>query len=224
MNTRIMNIQFLDYWQAGTGQAAGGIVDSVAQRSTEGLPFLPGRHLKGLLRQSIASAEQWGWFADQALPEDASVTDWLFGSDSRSNNDSLAERSKVLPGLLRVGNAQLSEAERQWFQSEEGKGHVSHLYQELYSTSISLQTGAAKRHSLRGMEVVIPVALRAEISLRPQLVHPAVALQEEWIESGQAWDALQQASALIDHLGGNRNRGLGRALISWQPTRRGASI
>ena len=222
--SRLLNIRFLDYWQAGSGQSAGGIVDAVAVKDAHGLPILPGRHIKGLLRQSVASAESWGWFADCSPENSVSVTEWLFGTDARSGSGvESPERGMVLPGMIRVSSAILPQGEHAWLSSKEGRHQVPHLYREIYTTAISLDSGAAKRHSLRGLEVSVPVCLQAQIDLQPVATHPLAALQSAWLASGNAWKVLEKSVSLIETMGAWRTRGLGRAELTWTETAVGSA-
>ena len=45
-------IKFRSFWHAGSGVATGMEKDSQVIRNADGLPFLPGRTLKGLLKDS----------------------------------------------------------------------------------------------------------------------------------------------------------------------------
>ena len=79
MSNKTYQIQFqiTSYWQAGTGRSGGALVDSLVNKDINGLPFLPGRTIKGLLRQAVSSVEQWGH-----IPPDS--TYHFFGSDPLS--------------------------------------------------------------------------------------------------------------------------------------------
>lgn len=214
--TRILAIRFLDYWQAGSGQSGGGVVDSVALKDHAGLPVLPGRHLKGLLRQSAVSAEAWGWFDHLRPAPDVNLAQWLFGSEAQmeSDGDSLG-REKTQPGMVRVASAVLPDDERHWLAHKDNSAAVGHLYRELFTTAISLDTGAAKRHSLRGLEVCVPLTLQARVDIAPAPGHQDYARQASWLAEGKAWELLGKSVALIENLGAWRTRGLGRAELSW---------
>ena len=44
------SIEFFSYWHCGSGLAAGADVDELAIKDGDGLPYVPGRTVKGLLR------------------------------------------------------------------------------------------------------------------------------------------------------------------------------
>ena len=146
-----------------------------------GLPEIPGRTLKGLWRDAVWRAEQWGH-----VP--AGSTKKWFGSDSRNlesdprievadNDDEQPDRHQSDPGMLVIDNAVMDPQIRAWLQQassskdhatqSEAFGAVQELYRHLYATAIDPQTGAAKDKTLRGMEVVVPLRLTAPISMRP---------------------------------------------------------
>ena len=50
MQTLTYQIQFHSYWHCGSGLAAGAGVDALVVKDANGLPFVPGKTIKGLLR------------------------------------------------------------------------------------------------------------------------------------------------------------------------------
>ncbi len=62
------SIQFHDYWCTASGLSGGAKADILTLKDTDGLPYVPGRTIKGLLREaaeticafddSMISAEQ----------------------------------------------------------------------------------------------------------------------------------------------------------------------
>lgn len=42
------SIQFYTNWHCGSGQAAGADVDALVVKDAQGLPFVPGKTIKGL--------------------------------------------------------------------------------------------------------------------------------------------------------------------------------
>jgi CRISPR/Cas system CMR subunit Cmr4 (Cas7 group RAMP superfamily) len=51
MNTIAYQIDFFSYWHASSGLAGGAYADLLVNKTREGLPYIPGRTLKGLLRE-----------------------------------------------------------------------------------------------------------------------------------------------------------------------------
>ena len=52
MSTIKYEIEFFSNWHCGSGLAAGADVDALVIKDQEGLPYIPGRTLKGLLREA----------------------------------------------------------------------------------------------------------------------------------------------------------------------------
>lgn len=49
MNKLTYNIKLFSYWQAGSGKGSGNLSDSTVLKDNNGLPYLPGKTIKGLL-------------------------------------------------------------------------------------------------------------------------------------------------------------------------------
>ncbi len=52
MKTIHYQIQFFSYWHVGSGLSGGAYADLLVNKTKENLPFIPGRTLKGLLREA----------------------------------------------------------------------------------------------------------------------------------------------------------------------------
>lgn len=193
MTTHTLRIDIRSYWHPGTGRGSGFHLDAVTHEGADGLPRLPGRTLKGLLRDAIHRAENWAW---KEVPEGS--TDLLFGPLGR-------ERADTDFGLLRVSDATLPTELAGYLASKEGRKLVPGLYREHFSTAIEPGNGIAKSRSLRGMRVVVPLALEAEIA-----TVPGVPEVPDWRER------LTAALPLINAVGAHRSRGFGRVMLSWK--------
>ncbi|EIC24028.1 RAMP superfamily CRISPR-associated protein [Thiorhodovibrio frisius] len=155
-------IDILDDWLPGTGQAGGTHLDELADREL-GLPYLSGKHLKGLLRQGIQCAAHWGH-----LPQDSA--DLLFGTQEAS-----------APARLRIENARLPAPVRAHCHAQPTAGAA--LFRERMATAIDPNTGAAKARSLRAFEVVVPLRLEARVAC----FDPTAILDwRAWLEQGAA--------------------------------------
>jgi hypothetical protein len=186
-------VDIRSYWHPGTGRGSGFHLDAVTHEGADGLPRLPGRTLKGLLRDAIHRAETWGW-----KEVHAGSTERLFGPLGR-------EGAETAFGLLRVSDATLPDEVAAYLASEEGRKLVPGLYREHFSTAIEQKTGVAKERSLRGMRVVVPLTLEAEISTVPG------------VEDLPDWRArLGAVLPLVTAVGAHRSRGFGRAVLSWK--------
>lgn len=187
-----LNIDIRAYWHPGTGRGTGAVLDAITHRDSLGLPVLPGRHLKGLLRDALENASAFGWdgYADLA--------ERFFGDRPET------AENKPSPGSLRVSDATLPVDVARWLAaSSDGKKLIPALYRSVFATAIELKTGTARDKSLRGIEVVVPLMLGATIEPIPGAETP-----DGWPEK------LRAVLPLIDAVGAHRNRGLGRAVLS----------
>ncbi len=197
MTSQTIIIDLTSYWHAGGGRGAGRVYDAVVHRDRDGLPVLPGRHLKGLLRDACARAEAWSWPGFER-----GTTAALFGEAPETVTDRPPK-----PGCLRVGDATLPEDLSRWLATD-GRAYLPHLFRGLYSTAVEHETGTAEKHSLRGMEVTVPLTLTARIEPLPGRQAP-----EDWPQR------IEAALCLIDAVGAHRSRGLGRAHLSLEACR-----
>lgn len=192
MTARTLSIDILSYWHPGTGRGSGFHLDAVTHEGADGLPRLPGRTLKGLLRDALWRAEQWGW---NEVPSGSTCL--LFGPRGE-------EREETYPGALRVSDAALPTELAAYLSSADGVALVPGLYREHFSTSIDSATGVAQSHGLRGMRVVVPLELEARIS------------EVAGVEAAADWrQRLQAVFPLITAVGSYRSRGFGRAQVRW---------
>lgn len=209
-----LNLEFRNYWHAGSGKGAGHHVDALCERDHAGLPTLPGRQLKGLLRNAVHRAESWGWLTDLGLPEGPlnSHEELLFGSHSHSES-----RDATVPGLLQIDSAYLPESEWQYLAEPTQALMRKELFGELFSTAIN-ESGSAQRFSLRGLEVCIPLTLHASLQLNITAQQEEIrAQQQDYLHAGVGLRALEIALPLLDNLGAHRTRGLGEAVVTIQP-------
>lgn len=186
MEKIIYEVEFLSDWHCGSGLSAGADLDALCIKDVNGLPFIPGKTLKGLLREA----------SELIFGENLEFTEKSFGkentsSDNESQND-LCESSQ---GACYFSNAELSENIQNILNNDIQKKAC--LYRKVSSTAIE-ETGTAKEHSLRKMEVVIPLTLYAEISDIPSIEYR---------------DKLLLCLKYIKAIGINRNRGLGRCIL-----------
>lgn len=194
--SRTLKIEILGYWHPGTGHGQSGYLDAVTHRNGRGLPCLPGRTVKGLLRDAVHRWECFGGYgiADQAKP---SFTEQLFGPYG-------TEGVKTWPGLLRFSDATLPEEEVVCLTSKPEL--ADELYRDHFATAIDHDSGTADKHSLRGIELVVPLTLQAEVDLVSSA--PCRDLETRWP------DLLASALPLVRAVGAHRSRGLGRAIVT----------
>ena len=99
----------------------------------------------------------------------------------------------------------LADEIAQYLASPAGRTLVPGLFREHFSTAIEA-TGVAREHSLRGMQVVVPLTLYANLAEVPGIPVPI----PDWRER------LQAVFPLITAVGAHRTRGFGRARLSWK--------
>lgn len=139
-------IDFFSNWHCGSGLAAGADVDALVIRDSQGLPYVPGRTLKGLLREAV----------EKLFPGNDSL-DLLFGISGDMDSHQV--------GCLFFGNATLPDSESRYILENDLS---LHLFQTFASTAIDEKTGLADAHSLRKIETVIPCILEGEILNVPE--------------------------------------------------------
>lgn len=209
--TAHLQVDFLNYWHVGSGRGGGHFLDAVCERDDDGLPVLPGRQLKGLLRHALFRAEAWGWLEGLELPPGpvTSHEGLIFGSRSHGSG-----RFATWPGMLVVDSAHLPDAERRWLALPEQSQMRGALFEALFSTAID-ELGSARRYSLRGLEVCVPLSLRSGLALEASATEDLLrAQQRAYVDAGTGWAALQAALPLLDAFGAQRSRGLGEARVS----------
>lgn len=138
----------------GRGDGVAGLVDREVEHDADGLPFLRGRTLKGLLAEECANILY-------ALDLQKSVDGWsgtahqLFGQPGSTVDDT---------GAMRLGDARLPESLRAAIRSAivSEELQAEEVLESL--TAIRRQTsmnehGAPERGSLRSMRVILPGAV-----------------------------------------------------------------
>ncbi|SFZ98430.1 DUF324 domain-containing protein [hydrothermal vent metagenome] len=181
-------IQFLDYWHMGSGLSFGAKLDSAVIRDKENIPYVPGKTIKGLVREM---AEEFG----------CDFLNHCFGGTTDDKEKCYDEAKKNVEGTCYFSNAKIQETTKQQIITNKLQDN---LYSELASTKIGRKgnknetEGISVDNSLREIEVVIPISVFGEIN----------DLDEKFIEN------MTKSLTMIKRMGLNRNRGLGRCQIS----------
>lgn len=208
-----LEINILSYWHVGSGHSTGA--KALMLKDEKGFPVLPGRSVKGLLRDAMLQAEEANWFEyhDQNHQFNQAHFSEII-CDLRANHSSLTELffgplgkegKKTFAGGLKISSAcsaylfqQSTEQDKPITEQDQLK---SILYRQIASTRINSETGAAQEQSLRSIEVAVPMPLVCEL---------------EWIAEQPlpGWtEYLDCALPLIRSVGAWRSRGLGRAQL-----------
>lgn len=177
----IIELRLLSYWHIGSGMGRGADADAVVLKGSDGLPYLPGRTLKGLLREAFTCLEESSLCKENFTAE-------LFGDEGSARNSA--------QGCLMIGNASLPEEERMWLNKKDNEQNKNALYDYISFTALD-DSGLAKDMSLRTIEVTVPLILEAEIAFQDK-------------PDAYALSCLEKACSLVRAIGSHRNRGLGR--------------
>ncbi|PKI12735.1 RAMP superfamily CRISPR-associated protein [Colwellia sp. 12G3] len=202
----IFNMEFniQSYWHVGSGLEGGAYADALVLKNTQQLPYLPGKSIKGLLRDAFTRAEKNNWFTDVIstdVENKNTLVDLLFGHENKDGSSN--------QGLLQISSGVLSSQEINFLtQHPQAK---SQLYKITYSTAINGETGVAKNTSLRSLEVCVPMLLTAQIALNTS--HVAYLENKSLVnEKLNVW--LEQVVSFITEIGAKRHRGLGKVIVN----------
>lgn len=206
MNIIKYTITFHTYWHCGSGLAAGGDADLLVVKDKDGLPFVPGKTIKGLVREAV----------DLLHPEQKSTDAYksVLGITAEPKDESKKGGSpqESYRSDAFFKDATLSDAEREYVIYNKLS---EYLYQTISSTAIT-EEGIADDNTLRKIQVCAPCDLRGIIILDfPENI------KKEKIDDmiGYIKDGLKY----IKRLGSWRNRGLGRCTISPEEEKGGES-
>lgn len=199
---RLLTVELLDTWHVGSGKAEGRHLDAVVERDAFGLPHVPGRMLKGLLRDAARAMEAWGHWP-------AGTMERLFGSDSQR------EDGATHPGRVAVSNAELPPVERQWLSQEAARAQRQALFVERFETAIDKDSGIAASGSLRGIERVIPLQLQCNVTLLAPQPRQGQTLEGRPGQNAADWALLTELLPLVRAIGADKTRGEGRAQLRW---------
>jgi CRISPR/Cas system CSM-associated protein Csm3 (group 7 of RAMP superfamily) len=137
-------ITFFSEWHCGSGLSSGSDLDALVIKDKDNFPFIPGKTLKGLLRDA----------AEEIFGSDALILKELFGyfdekivseSDSHSKGEAFFTNGTISDSL-----------------KSSSINLTNYFYRDIASTKIG-ENGIAEPHSLRKMETTIPCELTAII-------------------------------------------------------------
>ncbi|NWH03873.1 RAMP superfamily CRISPR-associated protein [Desulfobacter latus] len=151
MTTMNCKIDFFSNWHAGSGMSAGMDIDTLVLKDRDNLPYIPGKTIKGLLKDSALTLKA---FATDTATWAAFVKTCFGGENSSGETRS---------GLCRFSNAELTLHLKQAIIKDQTTGF---LYQKIAATAID-DNGIAKEKSLRKIETTIPLSLFFTITNLP---------------------------------------------------------
>jgi len=204
MNYLDLNINFQSYWHAGTGRGSGHHLDALVIVDRHGLPYFPGKTIRGLLRDVFFRLETWG-----SCPEwvGKGTTELFFGSGAfEGDGENAVPREQTTAGIIHVSNATLPEDVAAWLAGDDGAQYRSLLFREHFSTVIN-EHGIAKQKSLHGMQITVPLQLKAQVGMLDETRAP-----EKWKQT------IAAALPMLRCAGAHRSRGFGRCSITIEET------
>jgi CRISPR/Cas system CSM-associated protein Csm3 (group 7 of RAMP superfamily) len=183
-------LTFLSDWHAGSGLSIGAKADASVIKDANGLPFLPGKTIKGLLKDALMDIME-------AQPTRVNCSDILELFGGVLGRDCLDAEVKTHNEETTNGRLFFSNANFEFDLSDSENAHLKeYLYRTQASTAIN-ERGTAIKGSLRVIETTIPLELYGFISQREAF-------------SEHTLNLLDMAMRWTRHIGQNRNRGLGR--------------
>jgi CRISPR/Cas system CSM-associated protein Csm3 (group 7 of RAMP superfamily) len=183
-------IEFFSEWHCGSGLAAGADTDALVIKDIDGLPYVPGKTVKGLFREAAEDLIDLKY-------TDPKYTDPKYTDLKDAFNKSFglfSDKDDAVRGEIFFSNAELNEVDRDQITRNK---LTKFLYSRLHSTKIN-DNGTAEDGSLRSIETVVPCKLHGRILG----------------VNADIYSLLTDATKMIKHIGVNRNRGLGRVKVT----------
>jgi CRISPR/Cas system CSM-associated protein Csm3 (group 7 of RAMP superfamily) len=146
-------IQFLSDWHCGSGLSGGAETDADIIKDEYGIPYVPGKTIKGLLRYALDEILQV-----QPNKVNKTEVEVLFGEGGK------------LSGAAFFSNASLVE-----HGDVKDNQLAEHLFRNVASTQID-DNGVAVDKSLRVMEVCMPVTLSGIIQVPQEDIEQTITL------------------------------------------------
>lgn len=154
MKTLNYKIKFLSPWHCGSGLAAGADVDLLVIKDRHRLPYIPGKTIKGLVREWAEAINSLHSLSTEEVFNDS------FGVEAQSQ------------GCLFFTNAELPKDICAAIVKDCAQDY---MYMSISSTKIK-EDGIAEEHSLRKIEAAIPCELEGFISGIPDEMYELLSL------------------------------------------------
>ena len=206
-----IRIEMLSDWHVGIGAGRPGDVDRLVARDRDGLPYIPGKTMRGIWRDAC---ERLAWGLDDGKPgEWCRLVSTIFGSQPGVRDTPGAgvgePASDDAPNGSRLDlrPAQMSAVFRDAFRdvSRRSQVHRRQLRSALTfikpGVEIDPQRGQARDEHLRTWEMA---RAQTELIAEGQLLDLPDGLRDS------AWALMVAALRLIERLGAKRRRGAGR--------------
>jgi len=196
MNTYSIKITLLSDSTFGRGDGVAGYIDAEVEHNENGLPFLRGRALKGLLAEECAnilfslgsSGNAWLVAADKLFGK---------GGSKSADNSEIYVGNAVLPSDLRQAVKFMVEEKNSQISADEILKSLTAIRRQ---TEL-LPNGSPKKNSLRGSRVVLrKTDFVSEITFRSNPDEKMLGL-------------LAASAKSLQRLGLGRNRGRGKVSV-----------
>lgn len=186
-----IRVTFLSDWQIGSGMGGGPVADSILIRDINGLPYIPGRALKGALREGA-------WRLGLCRKDLADLVPYLWGTASTT-------RASNVPGKITVASGHLPEDLTAWLLSLDPDSRARYVSD---MTMLRVQTALEderqiKASSLRTLECGIP-----GLFFQSHIAIDAPDLAQDWLA-----EYFGAVCAAVKSIGADRARGLGACLV-----------
>ncbi|MBQ7607139.1 MAG: hypothetical protein IJU76_04130 [Desulfovibrionaceae bacterium] len=193
-----LDLMFLSDWHISQGIGDGFRADAVLVRDADGFPYVPGRALKGAMREG---ASRLGLCRDDLQRAE----DYFFGT----RFDTLESNKQ---GRIRLSQAKLPQSFKVALDYVESAQDIRLADKETFINDLTIlrsQTaltpeGLTKKGSLRTTECGIP-----GIPFEASLTIDAQGIPESWLAAYMA-----SVCRAVRSIGGNRSRGFGRCTLS----------
>ena len=195
---------------AASGAGFGNMIDTDVALDQYGIPYIPGRRIKGCLRQSAEDLRDWG--CDSASGE---AVEKLFGN-ALGSAGALQVDSACLPEIDRIRAALQSAGQQPVLKAVSSPARVPDLF-TCVRGSTAMEEGKAKDGSLRYTRVVnhySPLRPGEETCFIAQIHLSDPSLEE----------LLQLCCQATRHIGSSRNRGLGEVSLEYLPEEKSADV
>lgn len=187
MKKLTIKLEIFDYWNISSGLSSGMDVSSLVVKK-EGLPLLPGRTFKGLLKDAAMTLSK--------LPGPVLEPDALYSIFGIENKPWQSTKSNFFFSDLTLSSVETDEIKK--YQLEPW------LYNSMAFTAME-PSGKVKDRSLRKTEFTIPLTLHGSIEFPEDL---------ETSENDKYTKIIQDSLRYIKRLGTSRTRGFGRCLFT----------
>lgn len=187
MKTRLLRIEFQSDWHIGTGAGIPGSVDRQVLRDPQGLPYVPGKTLTGILRDAAE------FVADVRGGNAIDLPSKIFGAQSESDSCAMAAK-------IGISSAEFPGEIRDYILRNDLTSALFHVQPGI---KIDNETGCAQEDHLFSLEKV----------RRDCVLYAEVVFMEEL--SDDEMKLLDDAVKAVRRIGGKRRRGAGLCNLRW---------